>query len=631
MDPSKMTRPRSGRISVVGAGPGDPGLLTLRGLRALREADVVVIDGALSEAFDAHIPPKAERFSIGQRSSGFSPIEPGVVVAFMVDRARRGSHVVRLKTGDPLFFGTGADEVVQARNEGIVVVVIPGVSRITAGPALAGIPLIVRGIAGSVLILPGQLKPAIPRPTIAAIATPPQEPEPATAERRAGVVVRRRALMPPPVSPPLSPNLEATGIQGFAPVPATSRVSYGPQAPAAAPPPTSTAEGVSRDLLKARLNADPAGLEELALGPEDFAVDWNAVCAAAETIVFETVYHLESIRDGLTSGGRAPSEPVALISRGATVSQSVAIATVKTMVEEAQRHRLRMPLTVVVSEAVNLREHLMELERRPLFGLRIAITRASMPGQGSEDDELVRSLGARPIPMPIWQAQPVPGLGETLSELRSDLRRAAGVVIDSPEAAHALARGLEEAWLDWRIFPEDAAVVAVGEATRNTLEGRGLRAEMILDTEATAQNILGAMEIDGHGDHIAIVTHVGGSSRLAEDMKGRGVLPLIVPVYERTILRANLVTLRQALTRAQVDTVLFFSPADVDVCFEAWGAITASRLLRDVTVAAGNEATAIRLRQANITAAAVATQPGLEGMLDALAARKAESREAGSR
>lgn len=621
-----MSRPKSGRISVVGAGPGDPGLLTLRGLRALREADVVVIDGALSEAFDAHIPAKVERFSIGQRSSGFSPIEPAVVVAFMVDRARRGAHVVRLKTGDPLFFGTGADEVVQARNDGISVVVIPGVSRITAGPAMAGIPLIVRGIAGSVLILPGQLKPATPRPMIAAVATPPPEPEPAAAERRAGVVIRRRALLPPPVSPPLSPPLDATAGLGFAPVPATSRVSYTPPGAAAGPPPTSTAEGVSRDLLKARLDADPSAIEELALGPEDFAVDWNAVCAAAETIVFETVYLLESIRDGLTSGGRSPSEPVALISRGATVSQAVALATVKTMVEEAQRHRLRMPLTVVVSEAVNLREHLMELERRPLFGMRIAITRASLPDQAGEDDEYVRSLGARPIPMPIWQAQAVPGLGETLGELRADFRRAAGVVVDSPESAIAFARGLEEAWLDWRLFPEDAAVVAIGEATRRALEERGLRAEMILDTEASAENLLGAMELEGHGAHVALVTHVGGAVRLSEDMKGHGVVPLVVPAYERTILRANLVTLRQALTRAQVDTVLFFSPADVDVCFEAWGAITAVRLLRDVTIAAEDEATANRLRQSKVEVAAVATEPGLEGMLDALANRKAAGR-----
>lgn len=149
-----MTSSR-GRVTLIGAGPGDPGLLTLAGLRALRRADVVIHDRLVSAQILQWARSSAELIDAGK-----SPGGPGAaqehIHALLIDHARRGRRVVRLKGGDPFIFGRGQEEVDACRAAGIPCRVIPGVTSALAGPAAAGIALTDRRCARTVALVTGR-------------------------------------------------------------------------------------------------------------------------------------------------------------------------------------------------------------------------------------------------------------------------------------------------------------------------------------------------------------------------------------------------------------------------------------------------------------------------------------------
>jgi uroporphyrin-III C-methyltransferase len=143
-----------GFVSLVGAGPGSPDLLTLRGLRALERADVILADALLEPGFAALYPAEARVFTVGRRCGA-----PGVGQALIHDLllgfARAGCRVVRLKGGDPLLFGRGSEEARVLEDAGIPFELIPGVSALQGAAAASGIPLTHRGVAREVRILEG--------------------------------------------------------------------------------------------------------------------------------------------------------------------------------------------------------------------------------------------------------------------------------------------------------------------------------------------------------------------------------------------------------------------------------------------------------------------------------------------
>ncbi|HET6146043.1 MAG TPA: uroporphyrinogen-III C-methyltransferase [Polyangia bacterium] len=142
-----------GRVTLVGAGPGDPDLLTVRGARRLAEADLVLYD-ALSSSGMRSLAPAARWFYVGKRACRNS-IDQDVLNRLMIKHALRGRHVVRLKCGDPFVFGRGGEEVLALGDAGVLVEVVPGLSTATAAPALAGIPVTHRGLSSSFAVITG--------------------------------------------------------------------------------------------------------------------------------------------------------------------------------------------------------------------------------------------------------------------------------------------------------------------------------------------------------------------------------------------------------------------------------------------------------------------------------------------
>ena len=146
-----------GRVALVGAGPGDPGLLTLRALRVLNQADVILHDHLASDAVLQLARRDAQRIDVGKRARGQSTSQDDIH-ALMLEHARAGRRVVRLKGGDPFIFGRGGEELQFLRAHGIGYEVVPGITAALACAAYAGIPLTHREHAQSVRLMTAQRK-----------------------------------------------------------------------------------------------------------------------------------------------------------------------------------------------------------------------------------------------------------------------------------------------------------------------------------------------------------------------------------------------------------------------------------------------------------------------------------------
>jgi uroporphyrin-III C-methyltransferase len=150
---------RNGMVSLVGAGPGDPELITVRGLARLRSANVLVYDRLVHPALVAEAPDEAERIYVGKAASK-TTLNQQTIEALLIERARRGLWVVRLKGGDPFVFGRGGEELAALIGAGVPVEVVPGVTSAIAAPAAAGIPVTHRHFASDVTFVTAHEDPA---------------------------------------------------------------------------------------------------------------------------------------------------------------------------------------------------------------------------------------------------------------------------------------------------------------------------------------------------------------------------------------------------------------------------------------------------------------------------------------
>lgn len=160
-DRSRPCRPRydgPGRVALVGGGPGDPELITVRGRELVREADVLIVDRLGPRSLLDEVDPDVEVIDVG-KSPDHHPIPQEEINRLIVDRAQAGRRVVRLKGGDPYVLGRGGEEVAACRAAGVPVTVVPGVTSAFAVPAAAGIPVTHRGLARSVTVITGHDDP----------------------------------------------------------------------------------------------------------------------------------------------------------------------------------------------------------------------------------------------------------------------------------------------------------------------------------------------------------------------------------------------------------------------------------------------------------------------------------------
>ncbi len=161
-----LNLPAAGKVYLVGAGPGDPGLITLKGVEALAQAGCVIYDFLASARLLEHAPADVEAIYVGKKGSERS-ITQAEINALIIERAKKGRIVVRLKGGDPFIFGRGAEEAGALVDAGIPFEIVPGVTSAIGAPAYAGIPLTHRDLASSVTFITGQESPLKERKNIA--------------------------------------------------------------------------------------------------------------------------------------------------------------------------------------------------------------------------------------------------------------------------------------------------------------------------------------------------------------------------------------------------------------------------------------------------------------------------------
>lgn len=147
-------RSRKGEVYLVGAGPGDPGLITVKGKELLEKADVIIHDSLIAVELLSNAKSDAEVIDVGKRG-GKHLAEQDYINALLASKAKEGKKVVRLKGGDPFLFGRGGEEAEFLRKEGIRVHVVPGVTSAIAVPALAGIPVTHRDFASTATFITG--------------------------------------------------------------------------------------------------------------------------------------------------------------------------------------------------------------------------------------------------------------------------------------------------------------------------------------------------------------------------------------------------------------------------------------------------------------------------------------------
>jgi uroporphyrin-III C-methyltransferase len=143
-----------GKVYLVGAGPGDPKLLTVKAVELIKEADVVIYDRLVGESILKLAPEKTEKIYVGKRT-GKHEVPQDKITEIIIEKAQSGGKIVRLKGGDPFIFGRGGEEAEALVEKGIKFEVVPGISSSVAAPMYAGIPLTHRDYAASVAIITG--------------------------------------------------------------------------------------------------------------------------------------------------------------------------------------------------------------------------------------------------------------------------------------------------------------------------------------------------------------------------------------------------------------------------------------------------------------------------------------------
>ncbi|MBF0351268.1 MAG: uroporphyrinogen-III C-methyltransferase [SAR324 cluster bacterium] len=148
---------KSGKVFLVGAGPGDPELLTLKALRLIRSAEVIVYDRLVGEEILEFVSPDKEMIFVG-KTSGRHTLPQESINQVLIEKAQEGKQVVRLKGGDPFIFGRGGEEALACKNAGIPFEIIPGITAANAVAAYAGIPLTHRGISQCLTLITGHIQ-----------------------------------------------------------------------------------------------------------------------------------------------------------------------------------------------------------------------------------------------------------------------------------------------------------------------------------------------------------------------------------------------------------------------------------------------------------------------------------------
>jgi uroporphyrinogen III methyltransferase/synthase len=490
-------------VYLVGAGPGDPGLATVRALELIARADSIVYDRLVSRALLEAAREDADLVDVGKR-----PGNPGIgqdgINRLLVELAGAGKRVLRLKGGDPFVFGRGGEEAEALAEAGIPFEVVPGITAGVAAPAYAGIPVTHRDEASAVAFVTAHEDPSKP----------------------------------------------------------------------------------------------------------ESALDWAALAAFPGTLVFYMgVRTLGAVAERLVQNGRPASEPAAVIERGTLPGQRVVTAPLSRIAERVAEEAIQPPALTVVGPVAALRDRLAWLERAPLHGRKIVITRARAQASGLA--ARLSDLGAEVVEAPAIKIVP------TLD--RTDVRRAIERIADfdlicltSPNGADLLLDALAAQGLDARALA-GATLAAIGAGTAAALADRGLRADVVPE-RSIAESL--AAELVTHGverKRVLIARAAEARDVLPDELREAGAEVQVLTLYE-TVREELGEEVRAAV--AEADYVTFTSSSTVRNFLEALG--TRDEFPRAARVVSIGPVTSATARELGLGVDVEAERHDVDGLVAAL-------------
>jgi uroporphyrinogen III methyltransferase/synthase len=501
--PSAEGGAMNGRVYLVGAGPGDPGLMSVRSLELIAIADVIFYDRLIPPGALAGAREDAELVYVGKQP-GVPSVPQEEIGERLVAAGREGKTVVRLKGGDPFVFGRGGEEGEALREAGIEFEVVPGITAGVAATAYAGIPVTHRDDASAVAFVTG--------------------------------------------------------------------------------------------------HEDPEKTES--------ALDWEALARFPGTLVFYMgVKRLGDNATALIEAGRDPNEPAAAIERGTMAGQRTVTATLGTIAETVAQEQVKAPALIVVGQVAKRREQLGWLERRPLHGKRVVVTRARAQASGLA--RTLRELGADVVELPAIRIE-----SRTESpEVRDAMARIGDyslVCLTSPNGVHLLFEAMQQAERDARALA-GATVSAIGPGTARALAAHGIAADVVPErfvAEALVEALAG---VEVEGKRVLVARAAEARDVLPDALRERGGEVDVVALYETVREQPD----ESEIERAQeADYITFTSSSTVTNLVEALG----DRFPKNARIISIGPVTSETARAAGLKVVVEAQRHDIDGLLDALLA-----------
>jgi uroporphyrinogen III methyltransferase / synthase len=490
-----MAAARAGVVYLVGAGPGDPGLMTVRGTELLASADVILHDRLIPPGALEGARPDAEIVDVGKVGGG-PQVPQAHTERLLLEHGARAGTVVRLKGGDPFVFGRGGEEALALREAGIPFEVVPGITAGIAAPAYAGIPVTHRDASSAVAFVTGH---------------------------------------------------------------------------------------------------------------EDAELDWPALAAFPGTLVFYMgVKALPRIAERLVAGGRRGSEPAAVIERGTLPGQRTITAELGTIGATVAELGIRPPAITLIGPVAELHEPLKWLERRPLFGRTVVVTRARAQASGLA--ARLAELGAEVVETPAIRIEPRAVSGELVKAAEA-IGDYSLICLTSPNGAALLMDALAELGKDARALG-GATVAAIGPGTAAELQHRGIHADVVPE-RSVAEALVEALEpIDLSGKRVLIARAAEARDVLPNALKERGAEVDVVALYD-TVAEPLTDAQREAAGRA--DYLTFTSSSTVRNFVESAGGVSDGT--RVVSIGPVTSATA---KELGLIVHVEAAQHDVDGLVQAL-------------
>lgn len=501
---------RKGFVYLIGAGPGDPGLFTLKGKRILEEAEVVVYDRLVGDEILSMANPDTEMIYVGKASSRHALSQDGIN-ALLLEKAAQGKKVARLKGGDPFLFGRGGEEALYLREHGYDYEVVPGITSAIAVPAYAGIPVTHREATSSLAIVTGHEKP----------------------------------------------------------------------------------------------------------GKQESSIRWKELAGGIGTLVFLMgVENLEYICSNLLAQGKAPSTPVALVRWGTLPEQEVLTGTLENIVGRVKEQSFKPPAVIVVGEVVKLREELNWLEKRPLWGKRVVVTRAR--AQASQLLNRIRDLGAQAIEFPSITIEKEANLAPLYKALQK-IEEYNWIIFTSVNAVDIFFAEMHLEAKDIRDL-KGIKLAAIGPATRDRLEARGLRVEVVPE-EYRAEGIIKALRpYIKEGQWILLPRAHGARAVLPETLRRWGAHVNEIFLYRTAPASQVSQDTLNNIKKGKLDYLTFTSSSTVSNFVKIIGAENVPGLVSKVKVACIGPVTAQTALEHGFNVDIMAKQYTIDGLLKAIVA-----------